>query len=113
MAGLIVARRALAMGSLDGLIFACGGASNVVTGVLLDSCEKYDPSTNKWSAGPAVTFPDFGFVFAVINGKLCRGSSRRPATDNSLECLADSNGQWQIQHQVLVNVPYRLSVVVL
>ncbi|XP_075235840.1 kelch like ECH associated protein 1 isoform X5 [Lycorma delicatula] len=59
-----VPRNRVGVCTLDGYIYACGGASSAATH---NSVEKYSPEEDQWSPVPAMKTKRLGFGIAVVN----------------------------------------------
>ena len=76
-------------------LYAIGGydGKNFLTTV-----EIYDPTTNSWTAGPALNYPRERFVAGAINKKIYAVAGRGPSNMDIVESLdpSSSSPSWQI-----------------
>src|SRR2546422_635356 len=77
-ASMPTARNALAVGVIDGVLYAVGGIGSVIPG--LPTVEAYDPATDTWTTRAPMPTARFGLGVATINGKLYAvgGASNAP-----------------------------------
>jgi non-specific serine/threonine protein kinase len=76
----------------DTFVYAVGGAQ--VGGGDVAAFERFDPSTGRWTKGPALPAPRHGLGAAVVDGKLYAVGGERDETDvlGTVESFDLANG---------------------
>ena len=64
------ARKLLAVGVVNGILYAIGGCADNDCGSLLSTVEAYDPVSNTWTNKAPIPTPRREFVVGVVNGIL-------------------------------------------
>ena len=97
-ASLSVARAGLAAAALDGLVYAVGGRRglNPGQGIILDTVEAYDPSTDEWSQLAPLPRPVSDHAMVAFDGKLyvIAGARSAARTVNTLQIYDPALDEW-------------------
>jgi len=88
------ARRGLVAGTINGVIYAAGGADS--SGTPLGTLEAYDVASNTWSARAPMPTPRTGVAGGVIDGRLyvAGGSTATSSVSTTLEVYDPATNTW-------------------
>jgi N-acetylneuraminic acid mutarotase len=59
-----------ATGTVNGVLYAVGGAHNCISGGITNEVDAYDPNLNAWTMAPSMPTPRTGLGVGVVNGVL-------------------------------------------
>jgi N-acetylneuraminic acid mutarotase len=104
-APMLTPRSFHAVGVVNGILYAVGGATLRGTAAYLDTVEAYDPTKNIWSVKARMPTPREGFAVGVVNGVLyALGGTSAPLGGRILatvESYDPSTNTWTVRAPML------------
>jgi N-acetylneuraminic acid mutarotase len=94
MAPMPTARFLLAAATVNGKIYAIGGADGSIN--YLNTVEVFDPASNNWSAAPAMPTARAGLAAVALNGKIYAIGGFNGSSLDSVEVFDPSSNSWSV-----------------
>jgi ELWxxDGT repeat protein len=98
---MAAARNGVAVGVVDGILYAIGGATAAVNGTPLNSVEAYDPATNTWTPRAPMPTPRAHLDVAVVNGIIYAIGGADGSILNTVEAYDPQTNTWTTKAPLL------------